>query len=75
MGPETNCYHKSLAEKISKKTGERFYDIIRLIRLKLSSLVLRASLLCLRGSRTLVKNSEGESCDDFALTLSEIGLY
>ena len=46
MGPETNCYHKALAEKISKKTGERFSDITRLIRLKLSFLVLRASLVC-----------------------------
>ena len=75
MGPETNCYHKALAEKISKKTGERFSDITRLIRLKLSFLVLRASLQCLRGSRTLYNHSEGETCEDFALTLNEVGLH
>ena len=46
----------------------------RLIRVKLSFLVLRASLLCLRGSRSLNNNDTGEACEDFALTLHEVGL-
>jgi hypothetical protein len=73
MGPEANQYHKTLAEKISLKTGERYDDVTRLVRVKTSFLVLRASLLCLRGSRTLFNNSNGEKCEDFALTLNEIG--
>ena len=68
-----NCFHKALAEKISIKTGEKYSDVTRLIRLKMSFLVLRAGLKCLRGWRTLYRNSEGETCGDFALTLNEIG--
>ena len=74
MGPEANCYHKTLAEKISTKTGERYSDVTRLIRVKASFLVLRAAMLCLRGSRTLFNNTRGESCEDFALALNEIGV-
>ena len=73
MAPEASRFHKTLANKIATKTGERYDDVTRLIRVKLSFLVLRASLLCLRGSRTL-SNFSGETCEDFALTLSEIGL-
>ena len=73
MAPEASRFHKTLANKLATKTGERYEDITRLIRVKLSFLVLRASMLCLRGSRTL-SNFNGENCEDFALTLSEIGL-
>ena len=73
MGPEATRYHKILAEKLSTKTGERYDDVLRLMRIKISFLVLRASLMCLRGSRT-VYNPSGESCVDFALTLNEIGI-
>ena len=74
MGPETNCFHKALAEKISVKTEERYSDVARLIRIKVSFLILRAGLQCLRGSRTLYNNVNGESCEDFTLTLNELGL-
>ena len=67
-------YHKALAQKISQKSGERYEDITRLIRVKISFLVLRASLLCLRGSRTLSNNNNAENCEDYALTLHEIGM-
>ena len=73
MGQECNTFHKSLAEKLSKKKGEKYDDIIRYIRVKLSFLVLKASLLCLRGSRqrALVIAEEGV---DFSYTLSELNL-
>jgi hypothetical protein len=71
MGPEANCFHKTLAEKIATKTGERYEDVTRLIRVKISFLVLRAAILCLRGSRTLF-NRRGETCEDYALTLNEL---
>ena len=73
MGPEANAFHKTLADKISQKTGERYDQVIRLMRVKLSFLVLRASLLYLRGSRAMY-NTNGEMCEDYALTLNEIGL-
>ena len=74
MAPEASRFHKTLAEKLATKTGERYEDVTRLIRVKLSFLVLKASLLCLRGSRTLTNNTNGEDCEDFALTLHEVGL-
>ena len=74
MGPEGNCLHKTLAEKISTKSGERYDDVTRLIRVKTSYLVLRAALLCLRGSRTIY-NASAETCDDFAFNLNEMRLH
>ena len=73
MGQEASRYHKTLAEKIAVKIGEKYEDVTRLIRTKLSFLVLKAALLCLRGSRT-VSNQNAESCSDFAFNLNELGL-
>jgi hypothetical protein len=66
MAPEATRFYKTLAGKIAEKTGERYVDVTRLIRVKLSFLLLRAALLCLRGSRTLY-NPNGENCEDFTL--------
>ena len=73
MAPEGSKYHKTLAQKISVKTGEKYEDVNRLIRIKTSFLVQRAALLCLRGSRS-VFTSNSENCDDFAFSLNEMGL-
>ena len=73
VGQEGNRFHKALADKIAVKTGEKYDDITRLIRTKLSFLVLRAALLCLRGSRS-VYNTNIETCGDFAHSLNELGL-
>ena len=73
VGQEGNRFHKVLAEKISEKTGERYEDVTRMIRTKVSFLVLRAALLCLRGSR-YVYNVNAEACNDFAYSLNELGL-
>ena len=67
MAPEATRFHKVLAEKIATKTGERYEDVTRLIRVKISFLVLRAALLCLRGSRKLY-NTNGEVCNDLLTT-------
>ena len=64
VGQECSRFHKILASKISMKSDEKYNDIIKLIRTKLSFIVLRSALLCLRGSR--VMNSPNvELCDDF----------
>ena len=73
VGPEGSRFHKELAEKIATKTGERYDDVTRLIRTKISFLVLRAALLCLRGSR-VIYNSRIEACDDFEYSLNELNL-
>ena len=55
MGKECSMFHKHMAEKIAKKTEERYERIITVIRCKLSFMLLRAALLCVRGSRSIAE--------------------
>ena len=71
MGPECSIFHKTLAEKISKKKNERYDDIVRYLRVKFSFLALKATLLCLRGSRSI---SRPHIDSDYGMALSELGL-
>ena len=63
MGKEYSMFHKHMADTISKKTEENYSDIMNVLKCKLSFLILRASLLCIRGSRTHKKDSK--ITDDF----------
>ena len=74
MGHECAEFHKTLAEKISQKQDERYSDVVRYVRIKLSHMSLKSTLICLRGSRphnTKVNNNDNH---DFGLSLSEMGL-
>ena len=71
MGNECEKFFKALAQKLSKKKGEQYADIIRYIRIKLSFLVLKASLLCLRGTRVKVAEVSAEN-EDFNYVLNEL---
>ena len=67
MGNEAISYHKALANKIATKTGDKYCNIINFIRCKLSFLIQKLALLCLRGSRSLkAGSSEVPSDMDFA---------
>ena len=72
MSHECSIFHKALAEKISKKRGERYEEIMRYLRVKLSFLALKSTLLCLRGSRSHKVTKPVN--DDFGLALNELGL-
>ena len=72
MGHECSIFHKTLAEKISLKKNERYEDIIRYLRVRFSFLALKATLLCLRGSRAVFKVNEIDR--DFVLALNELEL-
>ena len=72
MGYECAKYHKSLAAKLSEKKGEKYEDIMRYLRVKLSFLALKSTLLCLRGSRSTFKNTDVSK--DFAFSLDELGM-
>ena len=72
MSHECTIFHKSLAEKIATKRGERYEEIVRYIRVKFSFLALKATLLCLRGSRSRKVNTVHN--EDFGLALDELGL-
>ena len=57
MGPECAAYHQNLAEKIASKTGEQYAKVLTFMRCKLSFIVLRSALLCLRGSRIIASRN------------------
>ena len=74
MGPESSSFHKILAGKIAEKTGERYEEVTRLIRVKLSFLIMKSALMCIRGSRATYTKLVHEDCEDFGFALSELGL-
>ena len=74
MGHECDLYHKALADKISRKRGDRYDDVMQYMRTKLSFLALKATLLCLRGSRSMFTKSEQLEGGDFGMRLSELRL-
>ena len=73
MGPECMQFHKSLAEKLAIKSGERYAYVMNFIRCKLSFMCIRSSLLCLRGSRTVRRNQVESACD-FGLYNTELNI-
>ena len=74
MGYECEKFHKTLAEKISEKKGEKYQDVMRYLRVKLSYLSVRSTLLCLRGSRSTFRNIDSGEDFDFAFNLGEMGM-
>ena len=73
-GPEAHTFHKHLADKIAEKTGERYEAIMTWIRCKLSFIILRACLTCLRGSRPHRNLNENSIPTDFALACEDARL-
>jgi len=71
MGPECTMYHKHLAERIAEKLGERYEKVLTYIRVKLSFIILKAALLCLRGSRSLPSKNLSNATDDFGLVCED----
>ena len=53
MGPECTAYHQNLADKIANNSGEQYSKVQYFIRSKLSFIIIRSAMLCLRGSRTI----------------------
>ena len=73
MGKECSVYHKALAEKLATKSGDMYSEVTRLIRVKLSFIILKSALQCIRGSRT-VYGEHLTTCDDFSHNLNEMRL-
>ena len=51
MSPECERFHKQLASKIAERSHQMYSAVMNGIRTKLSFLILRACLTCVRGSR------------------------
>ena len=64
IGPEAKFYHKLLAHKLSDKNGDRYDNVVNYIRCKLSFLILKMALLCIRGKRTFSKKDSSNVPDD-----------
>ena len=62
-GQECSRYHRHLAEQISAKTQQNLSSTISWIRCKISFIILKACLMCIRGSRTYKQNTA--VADDF----------
>ena len=65
-GPETSSFHRYIATKIASKTEERYEKVLSLIRCKLSFLILKSALMCIRGSCPF--DRESVTMDDFSLS-------
>ena len=52
MGKGCSMFHKHVAQRLAIKTGKRYEKIISTIRCKLSFLILKSALMCVRGSRS-----------------------
>ena len=65
-----------LLTKFLKKTGESFNQVISYIRCKLSFIILKSALLCIRGSRSFkpFANAVTDVGDDFGLYGFELGI-
>ena len=60
-GSECLAFHEHIVEKVALKSDDRFEHVMRWFRTKLSFLVLRAGLMCLRGSRSFnIRNQSGD---------------
>ena len=71
MAKECSMYHKHIAEKISRKYDERYEKVINIIRCKLSFIILKSALLCVRVSRSYKKFID---IDEFSLAFDSAGL-
>ena len=72
--PECSTFHKHLAETISQKTGEQYSKVISFIRCKLSFLILRSAILCIRGSRSIQNKRISQIDNDFGINCFNAGL-
>ena len=71
--PETSMFHKHIAQKYCQKNEEKYGKVLSLITGKLSFLILRSVLICVRGSRSV--SSDNVVLNDVSLTGQTVGLF
>ena len=72
-GPETSTFHKYIAQKYCEKNEEKYEKVLSLIRCKLSFLILKSVLTCVRGSLSV--SNEHVVLDDVSMTGQTVGLF
>ena len=68
IGPAASIVYKRISSMIAEKSGQSYNSVIRLIRCKLTFSLLRSTITCLRGSRSLFSFNRLGTAADFALT-------
>ena len=68
MAKEFLKIHKFVAGKIANKSGCRYEKVLSIIKCILSLLILRASLMCVKGSGFFTAHSGNHAVDDFEIT-------
>ena len=53
-GPEATTFYKRLASLLAEKYRENYSKMMQLIRCRLSFVLLRSSILCIRGTRSYI---------------------
>ena len=71
MGPTASVVFKRIASMIADKTSQSYTSTIQLIRCKLTFSLLRSTITCLRGSRSLSRNEHYLNPADTDLALVE----
>ena len=68
MGREANMFFKKLADKLSRKSGQRYSEAMTFIRKRIRFDLLRTTVIALRGERGL-KSSSAVKIADLCLVL------
>ena len=71
-GPSASKVRKRLAQKISEKREEKYSDVMSFIRTKISFALLKSSILCIRGCRTLKSTYTIENAISYILAEGQI---
>ena len=71
LGKECSMFQKLMADKTTKKNNESCEKVFTVIRCKLSFIILRSALLCIRESRS---NRVLKGTDEFSLAFDSAGL-
>ena len=70
MTKECLKFHKFVAEKIANKSGCLYEKVLSIIKCKLSFLILRAFLLCVRSSCSFATHSGNHAVDDYEIAFA-----
>ncbi len=73
LGNECQVFYKQLTSKIASKTNDKYEKVLTWIRCRLSFIIVKAALLCLRGSRAINTYSTN-IVEDFTVACIEAGL-
>ena len=71
LGSESFMFHKHMAQKKAEKFSESCEKVIAVIRYKLSFIILRSALLCIRWSRS---NHVLKIIEEFSLVFEKAAL-